>query len=155
MVNYGDFKVIKTWTKEDAESIRSLFNVTTEDFWKAVDDILPSAPETAWGYFFVCDCIREGKKLREEAGTYEEYTESDPYGADTPELDDKIYEAAESTIPYQTFVIWMVWLDCGGWQGDVPDGYQFSEAVGSTYELPQLQLFQWAEQIVYRFARDD
>jgi len=142
MTNYGDFKVIRTWTKEDGERIRSLFNVTTEDFWKAVDDILPSAPETAWGYFFVCDCIFRGREIKEE---YE----------DDEDLGEGVYEAAESALPYQTFVIWMVWLDCGGWQGDVPDGYQFSEAVGSTYELPQLQLFQWAEQIVYRFARDD
>jgi hypothetical protein len=140
-MNYGDFTITGA-TPFDIDEILSHFRVSMEDVRKAESAANLREPKFAWSWYFLCDVIRDAKDASEEAGTYDEYTESDPYGADAPELEDKIYELAENAVPIQTFVQWMVFVD-------LTTDYSFDlSGLEREEEAAGRELYRWGEIII-------
>ena len=140
-MNYGDF-TINGATPAEKDMIMGHFKVDYDNIGKAIDAANLHRPKLAWSFYFICDTIRDALRASEEDGTYDEYTESDPYGTDAPQLDDMIYELAENAVPVQTYVQWMVFVD-------MTRDYTFDlSGVEREEEAAGRELYRWAEIII-------
>jgi len=92
--------------------------------------------EDPWSYLFLAKCYQRGLDMK------------DDYGED---WEDYVSEAADGAVPYQTFVLWSIWVDCG-YEDDYLEDMGYQPEVGELYKIPQIQLYGYAERVIYAAA---
>jgi hypothetical protein len=96
--------------------------------------------EDPWTYLFLARCYQRGLDLK------------DDYGEDWEEWQHPISEAAEAVVPYQTYVLWTIWVDCG-YEDDYPEDMGYQPELGKLDRIPQIQLYAYAERVIYAAAQ--
>ena len=92
--------------------------------------------EDPWSYLFLAKCYQRGLDMK------------DDYGDD---WEDYVSEAADGAVPHQTYVLWSIWIDCG-YEDDYLEDMGYQPEVGELYKIPQIQLYGYAERVIYAAA---
>ena len=88
-------------------------------------------------YFFIASCVDAKKELIRQI-------EDEDYG-ELYEVDELVDERAENEIPYQTYIIWRLWVEFGH-QTDAYDG--LTPDVNNLENVAQVQLLEYARRII-------
>lgn len=91
--------------KDMIDMIYKLFDVDSKEVAEAAKDAGLSYPDQPIQYYFIASCVSAKKQLIRDI-------EEEDYGElyDTDELVD---QRAEDQVPYQTYVIWLLWVEFG------------------------------------------
>tara|TARA_R110002051_G_C8441935_1_gene455240 strand:+ start:96 stop:524 length:429 start_codon:yes stop_codon:yes gene_type:complete len=140
-MDYGDFRTTTDYEerKKKIDDIYSLFDIDSGDMSQACKAAGVDYPDSLYTYFFFARCINAGRGLEKEA---------EEEGAD---LSDLISERADDMVPHQTYILWMIWVDCG-YEDDYLEDMGYQPEIGELYKIPQIQLYGYAERILYSFA---
>ena len=148
-MDYGD---LRKYRQTDArigglQAIDRFYNVTIEQVNGAADDAgIKYASDDVWTYYFVAQCLNSARSLVDELVDYE-----------VDEFEDLIDQEADSCVPYQTYVIWTVWVECGY---DVdPNELPFYgddyDIESDLYKIPQTWLYYRAADIIRNYVNEE
>ena len=136
------------------EAIDRFYNVTIEQVNGAGADAGIKYPsDDVWTYYFVAQCLNSARSLVDDLRDGTISTKDD--------FEEVIDQKADSCVPYQTYVIWMVWVECGY---DVdPDEIPFYGAnpfddydiESDLYKIPQAWLYYRARDIIRNYVDDE
>ena len=93
--------------------------------------------EDPWSYLFLAKCYQRGLDMKND------------YGED---WEDYVSEAADGAVPHQTYVLWTIWIDCG-YEDDYLEEMGYQPEVGELHKIPQIQLYGYAERVIYAAAQ--
>ena len=126
--------------KEMIDEILNHFNVSMDDIKEAENLIGSRIVDDPLQYYFLASCIREGEELRDIG-----FTETDNYFED-------VKERAESVVPYQTYVIYRLWVEFHYETEAYEEIGIDSVALNDIESVAQYQLFSYAEKIIFDFG---
>ena len=89
-----------------------------------------------WSYYFIALSIGSAKDI---------LGDSDP--DDLFDVDSEIDEAADTNVPYQTYVIWSIWIDLD-YKVDAYEEINNSIEVNNMEKVAQYQLYRISEDII-------
>jgi len=123
--------------------IRDYWGVSSEEFNEALDIFDSIGVDTSIQSYFMCECISEGKELKR--------IDSD---LSMDEIVEQAEELAENCVPYQTYLIYRLWIEFGyeteGYEDIGIDSIQISEI----FSVAQYELHVAARKIILHFASD-
>jgi len=143
MADYGDFKqpLDRDEYIAKVKEIDALFKVSGDDIRKAEDAAGVTWTELLYTRYFLAKCIDSARDLLEET----DWGDTEP---DIDALHDEIPEYADGCVPHQTYVLWMIWVDCG-YDSDALEELGMDFNAAELYRVPQYQLYTYAERIIY------
>ena len=148
-MNYGDVLRMenesgskKLSRKEMIDEIYRIFNVDSDDISDAAKAARVSYPNEPIQYYFLADCVRTGRNLKEDYGL------EDEMGAD---VNDAVTQAADNTVPYQTYVVWRLWIEFD-YETDAYSDFGLQPSLDNLENVAQVQLMAYAENIIYEFG---
>ena len=120
------------------EAINKGYNMTTKEINDAAADAGIKYPsDDVWTYYFVAQCLNSARSLVDEAVDYE-----------VDDYEEMISQEADSCVPYQTYVLWVIWNECGQEVNAWEDYGMGSIEVDELFKIPQTQIFKYAESII-------
>ena len=145
-MDYGD---LRKYRETDArigclEAIENHFNLTRSQILGACTTSgVSDTGGDVWTYYFVAQCLNSARSLGDEIVDY-----------DVDEFEGLIDQEADSCVPYQTYVIWTVWVE-GGYDVD-PDEMPFYgddyDIESDLYKIPQAWLYYRARDIIRNYV---
>jgi len=130
----------KTGRRKVIDAIMKHFDITFDDIKEAEELIDSRIVDDPLQYYFLGSCIREGEELR------------DIGFMDTDNYYDDVKERAESVVPYQTYVIYRLWVEFGYETEAYEEIGIDSVALNDIESVAQYQLFSYAEKIIFDFG---
>ena len=129
------------------EAINKAYDVTTEEINSAgADGGIKYASDDVWTYYFVAQCVSSAQ------GLVDNYISE---GMDPDDIDEMVSQAADNCIPFQTYVLWSIWNECGqevdAWQDFGMDSVEVDEL----FKIPQTQIFRYAERIINEYYEEE
>ena len=118
------------------ERIYKLFDIESSDIAKASQAAKIPYPSDLWSYYFIALSIGSAKDI---------LGDSDP--DDLFDVDSEIDEAADTNVPYQTYVIWSIWIDLD-YKVDAYEEINNSIEVNNMEKVAQYQLYKISEDII-------
>ena len=123
--------------------IRDYWGVSLEEFNEALDVFDSLGVDTSIQSYFMCECISEGKELKR--------IDSD---LSMDEIVEQAEQLAENCVPYQTYLVYRLWIEFGyeteGYEDIGIDSIQVSEI----FSVAQYELYTAARKIILHFASD-
>ena len=123
--------------------IRDYWGVSSEEFNEALDVFDSLGVDTSIQSYFMCECISEGKELKR--------IDSD---LSMDEIVEQAEQLAENCVPYQTYLVYRLWIEFGyeteGYEDIGIDSIQVSEI----FSVAQYELYTAARKIILHFASD-
>ena len=124
------------------EQIYEMFEVDADDIERAASAARVGYPNEPIQYFFLANCIHDGIMLKKD------YDLESEMGA---EVMDAVREAADSAVPYQTYMVWRLWIEFG-YETDAYSDFGLEPSLGNLENVAQVQLMSYAESIIYEFG---
>ena len=124
------------------EQIYEMFEVDADDIERAASAARVGYPNEPIQYFFLANCIYDGRNLKED------YDLESEMGA---EVMDAVREAADSAVPYQTYMVWRLWIEFG-FETDAYSDFGLEPSLSNLENVAQVQLMSYAESIIYTFG---
>jgi len=124
------------------KQIYEMFEVDDRDIEKACTAARVSYPSEPIQYFFLANCIHDGIMLKKD------YDLESEMGA---EVMDAVREAADSAVPYQTYMVWRLWIEFG-YEIDAYNDFGLEPDLFNLVNVAQVQLMSYAESIIYEFG---
>jgi hypothetical protein len=90
-------------------------------------------------YFFIASCVDAKKELIRQI-------EDEDYG-ELYEVDELVDERAENEVPYQTYIIWRLWVEFGH-ETDAYEEFGLTPDVNNLENVAQVQLLEYARRII-------
>ena len=144
-MNYGDIMMMRREGVVKSEIIKEIyetFKVDADDIKRAASAARVGYPNEPIQYYFLADCVRTGRNLKED------YDLESEMGA---EIMDAVREAADSAVPYQTYMVWRLWIEFG-YETDAYSDFGLEPSLGNLENVAQVQLMSYAESIIYTFG---
>ena len=126
--------------KEMIDEILNHFNVSMDDIKRAENAMDTNFSDEPIQYYFLASCVSAGEQI-EDIG----YTEIDEY------MDD-VRGRAEDVVPYQTYVIYRLWVEFGYETDAYEDIGMDSITLSQIENVAQYQLVTYAEKIIFDFG---
>ena len=144
-MNYGDVMMMEREGVVKSEIIKEIyetFKVDADDIERAASAARVGYPNEPIQYYFLADCVRTGRNLKED------YDLESEMGS---EVMDAVREAADSAVPYQTYMVWRLWIEFG-YETDAYSDFGLEPSLGNLENVAQVQLMSYAESIIYTFG---
>ena len=142
-MDYGDFRepIDNAERIKKIEEIYRLFEIGADDMIFAKDAADTNYPDLLYSYYFFGGCINAARDiLREHEGEAEDY------------VYELVDEYADSEVPHQTYVLWMIWVDLGYDESVINDfGYEYDN---NLYIIPQFTLYEYAQRIINAYINE-
>ena len=122
--------------KQIIDAIYDMYDIGSEEITEASNAAGVSYPDTPIQYLFLARCINAGKDLEREKG--EGYVD---------DIYDSINEFADNAVPYQTYVVWMLWVEFG-YETDAYEDFGLEPSLNNLENVAQVQLMQYAQGII-------
>ena len=122
--------------KQIIDSIYKRYEIDNEDISEASKAADLSYPDTPIQYLFLAKCINAGRGL---------IIEKDEGYVD--DIFDSIRSFADDTVPYQTYVVWMLWVEFG-YEVYAYEDFGLEPSLNNLENVAQVQLMQYAQDII-------
>jgi len=122
--------------KQIIDAIYDRYDIGSEDISEASNAAGVSYPDSPIEYFFLARCINSARDLKREKD--EGYVD---------DIYDSITEFADSAVPYQTYVVWMLWVEFG-YETDAYEDFGLEPSLDNLVNVAQVQLMQYAQGII-------
>ena len=118
------------------QRIYKLFDIDSTDIAKASQAAIIPYPSDLWSYYFIALSIDSAKEI---------LGDSDP--DDVFDVDSEIDAASDNNVPYQTFVVWSIWIDLD-YKVDAYEEINSSIEVNDMEKVAQYQLYRISNDII-------
>lgn len=122
--------------KQIIDAIYERYDIGSEEISEASKAAGVSYPDTPIQYLFLARCINAGGDLEREKD--EGYVD---------DIYDSINEFADNAVPYQTYVVWMLWVEFG-YETDAYEDFGLEPSLDNLENVAQVQLMQYAQNII-------
>ena len=118
------------------------FEIDADDITRACAAAGVRYPDEPIQYYFLAVCIRKGTDLKDDYGIEDD---------DMSEIHDAAVESADGAVPYQTYIVWRLWIEFG-YETNAYDSMGLQPTLDNLENVAQVELMHYAERIIYEFA---
>ena len=128
--------------KEIIDAIYDMYGIGSDDISEASDIAGVSYPDAPIQYLFLANCLRQAEDIKSE------------FNVTRNSIYDYINEYAENAVPYQTYVVWTLWVEFG-YETTAYEDFGLEPSLNNLENVAQMQLMSYAERIIMEKALDD